>query len=543
MKRFLVDKFASEILDRDIRLFGHWRVTAPALLVFVLSAAVNVIEAAGGAFMFYPDSATYTSPAYIFFHKGTLDGVSLFRMPGYPIFLAPILGLFGSHGVLAMAVIQHAMTTLIAVFVVWIGDEMDRSRRLGLIAGIFSAFAFQLHAYARLPMTEVPFTFTAILGLLFTLRYLRTGESGSFLVAVFLFSIATMIRPVGMFMPLILMIVPAAKVLFPGCSLLATGSTPPCRKKNILHLIAAGAVFACLVSPWMFRNLNVHNYFGLSPTIGVNLYGTVVDSERLIDERSPAIADIKRRWDEYEKTRIARGERPEIKYDWRQHVISLGYYMAATKKPLMEADKVFFQAALDGIKSHPWGYVRLVLRSIYYSFVYTDRAFHYAPGVEAGRASPWYMSHTLPVMENEESRQTLYRIAASYLPNDQNPFVWRQPTFMTPAYGMLTSAYDTIQRRGVYLLFIFVFGLGVAAFLMVKQRNIQWLALFFYLAYVAAIPFLIVPGSPRYRLAADPVIDVITALALIYAVILARRAYVHATGSWQRGRDDASKSG
>ena len=537
MKQLLFGKFASAFLDRNLWLAGRWPVTAPTLFVFALSTVINIIGAAGGAFMFYPDSATYVSPAYIFFHDGTLNGVSLFRMPGYPIFLAPLFGLFGPHAILAMAIVQHAMTTLISVVVVRIGDELDRTRWLGLVAGVFSAFALQIHAYARLPMTEVPFTFISILGLLFALRYLRTGDSAPFLSAVALFCVAAMIRPVGMYMPLVLMAVPVARALFPDCAFFAANDARESRKKNFFHLLAAGALFAVIVTPWMLRNLSVHNYFGLSPTIGVNLYGAVIDSEHLIDERSPAVADIKKRWDEFERIRIARGEPPETRYDWRQHVVSLGYYMAATKKTLMEADKVFLQAAVDGIRAHPWGYFRLVLRSIYHSFVYADPAFRYVPGVETGHAPPSCMPYALPATDNEESRQTLYRIAATYQHDDQNPFVWRQPTFMTPAYGALMSAYYAVQMRGKWLLLIFAFGLGTAAYLTLKQRHLMWIALVVYFAYVAVAPFLIVPGSPRHRLAADPVIDVITALALIHMAVLACRAWAYAAEIWRRGRD------
>ena len=511
-----------QFLLLDIPLFGSMRMGAPTLLVLVLSITVNAVGLGGGAFVYFPDSGLYVGSAYIFFDEGSFRGVSLFRTPAYTAFLAPLLGLFGKYGVLAMATAQHALTTAIPVFVVKIGNDLDDSRWLGLIAGVMAAFGLQLQSYARLPMTEVLYSFFCILGFLYTLLYLRNGKLWPFLLSIALFSVATLVRPSGKLLPFAVMAVPAAQLLFYRWSFLLTGAEAPTRRRNVFYMIAGIAVYMAILTPWMIRNLMLHDHFGLSPTIGVNLYSNTIEYAGIRDNNSAALADIKARFTENEAARIGRGESPQTEFDWSNHLAAFSSYREATGKSHVATDKVFLQASLDAIKAHPLDYVSFVIRGAYKGFIGIVSAVYYIPGFDSNTYPPSYMPFARDVRDNEIPRNTIAGISSAFIPKNQNPFLWRDPTPLTPIYGWLATRYLNVVGHGHIVFGVFLAGLLAATFLMIRHRNILWLAVLIYLAYTALVPYLIVPISPRHRLAADPIIDVVLALACLQGVIIIR---------------------
>jgi hypothetical protein len=146
------------------------------------------------------------------------------------------------------------------------------------------------------------------------------------------------------------------------------------------------------------------------------------------------------------------------------------------------------------------------------------------------------MRRALDPRVNEIPRQTLYDIAGRFAAPEDNPFLWREPTAMTPIHGRLASAYLAINERAAIPVTLFVVGLGVAVWRVVRQRNILWLAVIVYLFYTAVVPFLVVPAAPRHRLPADMVADVVVALAIVHAACLAARLWPAVTAWSAAGR-------
>jgi len=511
-------------LQNEVLLFERWRVAVTTLWILILAGLVNILEAAGGPYIYYPDSANYIDMAYLIFYQESFQNIGTFRVPGYPLFIAPFLGLFGKQAMIAIVIAQHTLAAGISVLVLKIGNELDRSRLLGLIAGIFSSFSLNLHSFARAPMTEVLYVFLATSALLFAMRYLRTGRLKPFAMAALLFSVATMVRPAGKLLPIILMTMPLAKMMFPRWRFLMVEGAVSTWREQMKFIAVAAIISSAVVTPWMFRNLFVHDYFGLSPALGINLYSVVVDVGKFEDPNSPALADIKQRWDEYEATRIARGLPPETKYTWRDHAPAYGYYLAATGKPQQEVDKVFTQAAIDGIKAHPVAYFRHVVRGVFMSLTLSAGAYRFVPGVTDQKYPPAYMPYALPAETfSAQARETLARVSSRYIPEADNPFRWRSPTALSPVFGALSSAYFYLQQQRIAMLLVLFIGVAIGVIRMVKDGTVVWLGLFVYLGYTTVVPILVAQVLARIHIPAEPVMDVFYGIAIISAFSLAVR--------------------
>lgn len=509
-----LQRFHDGFLTRDVRLFARFNVNAPLLVVVALALLVNALQAAAAPFLYYYDSGAYVLSAYRIFFDGSFDTLGLHRVPGYPLFLAPILGVGGRHGMLLMAVAQHAIAVGTTAVVFKICEEMDRTRALAFVAGIFSAFSLQLQSYARLPMSELLYTFLCMLAIFYALRHLRSGGLRPFLIAIFLFSAATMARPGGKLLPVLLLCLPLAQMAFPRWRFLNPAGAVARWQGKIKFALLGGAIYGAVLGPWIVYNLRYHDYFGLVASLGLNLYSITVEYG-IEGKNSVATADIRRRWNEYEAKRISRGEPPETRYTWRNHNPSFGHYLQATGLPINKADEIFLRAALDGIKAHPLTYVRSVVRSIYQTLMWAEPPYRYIQGVKEGDPRPGVMRYAMSTDLLDEAKVNLERIADRYFPGERNPIQWRDANVLTPVYVALSFAYHSIIVHGLPLLLVLVVGISVMIFLTIRENDIRWLVLLAYLGNTVVVSMLVVQAAPRHRLPADPVIDIGYGLAVV----------------------------
>ena len=499
-------------LEWNVSVHGRLVFTGPELLVSFLSGVVNLVVLAGGSALYFPDSANYVLSAYSMFLDGNFH-VGFARTPGYSLFLSPIVGLAGAHAMIAMMTVQHALVVLLSIGVVKIGDQLDRSKALGLVAGVLSAFSLQLAAYANLPMSEVLYAALATWGLLFALRYVRQDHVDQLIAAMVLFSAATVVRPAGQFLAFVLIGFATLRLFIPALlpdASPGTGNGP----KRVKAVASAATVCFTIVTPWIFFNYAHYGFFGLGGNPGLNLYSNTVEYGDFQDGNSPAIADIRRQWEVSEAKSVARGETPEPLSTWRNHWASMTHYMDATGLPMWKADKVFLKAAVDAIKAHPEAYVRHVLENIYRNLVYAEPAYLYLPGLRDGEKGAGFMRYALPVSNLEGPRRNLADAVDRRGLLEVNPIRFNEPTVLTPVYGFLAFAYHSVQLHGTRLLAVFAAGFALAVWNGFRPGGMLWWVVLAYVAYLAFVPMLVVPASPRHRLPADP------AIALLYGTFI-----------------------
>jgi len=471
------------------------------------------------------------SAYHLFFDGGLFENAS--RTPGYPVFLAAIVGLGGPHAMGVMMGAQHLLAATVSIFVVKIGDELDPSRRLGFLAGVLSAFSLQFQSYASFPMTEVLFGFLCTAGLFCTLRYVNANARRMLILAALAFSTATLVRPSGQYLPLLLLALAAARLVRPPWHYLRPARTDraPERLRMWAPLAGAGLVTFTVVSPWMFYNQARVGHFSLGGTFGLNLYSNTVEYGNFWDAESRATKDIQARWNEWEATRVARGEPAETQYTWRNHWPAMGHYTSATGDTIWDADTVFRQAAIDAVAAHPREYARHVLRNVFMLLYHPEPTYRYVPGVREGVEPPFPLTFAWPPEALEPHRAAIADVVAAMGHGEGNSIRFFEPTKFTIVYGWLAAAYHAVMAKGGWLVVLFVVGWILMTARSFGANGLVWLTVLAYVAYLVFVPMLVVPWSPRHRLPADPAIAVLYALALF---AIARGLL--ATGSILRNR-------
>lgn len=133
------------------------------------------------------------------------EGPEVFRVPGYPTFLATVYAVTGYSTKSALAV-QVLLAALICVLVYWIGAEVH-SPRLGMVAAVLLLLNPKPGVHAGQITSEVLFTFLLTLTTLLCVRLLRNPTLRSAVFGGFAFVMLALTRPLGLHLVLIFLAV------------------------------------------------------------------------------------------------------------------------------------------------------------------------------------------------------------------------------------------------------------------------------------------------------------------------------------------------
>lgn len=173
------------------QLAVFFRVALPVWLVCInyhLLFALSIKTAVSN------DSIGYYGMARAFLVEPYFQGIIITRTPGYPLFLAAVLHLFGDT-VRGIALIQHfalASTSLITIWALW--DRLPR--RWVIIAGLLAGSAPAITPTANILWTEAWFSVLGSWALLLASCYRR--RLAYLALAGVCAGLATMIRPNGL---------------------------------------------------------------------------------------------------------------------------------------------------------------------------------------------------------------------------------------------------------------------------------------------------------------------------------------------------------
>jgi len=250
-------------------------VIAPGALslrmMLVIWAAAAVVRLANIAAMplepellLADDAWLYWANARSLLEYGTFaDTASAGRMPGYFLFLAGLMGVFGPS-LFAVLAVQALLDSVTCVVVGMIGARLSVS--IGLVAGLLAAIWPNLVVTSTLVLTDSFFMLPFTAMLYASVRFLETGSvrwtawTGLFLGA------AILVRAVAQYLPLAVVLLVVA--------------VPLLRERNWRRGLFAGLAFMVAVAlplaPWLHRNVSQHDALVLTSQGGMHLLYWVV---------------------------------------------------------------------------------------------------------------------------------------------------------------------------------------------------------------------------------------------------------------------------
>ena len=255
--------------------------------------------------------------------------------PGYAVFLAGVLRV-SDLDTAAVAFVQHGLGLAVGVLVYFLGRRLF-GPLVGLTAALATVLDGELATYEHAVMTEALFTFLLVgaIGLLVlgVARYPWQTAAGFGL----LLGLATLVRPVGLPLPLVLLIVPAA-VSF--------------SKRLRLTGIAVAGV-AVLLLPVMLWNARTYGLFGLTASLQRSMLNPIEAApDRLLAKRGsgdPLLGRV--------KATISHHPTPA----W---VGPYGRVQERFHLSNAQLDPLLTRVARDFVLADPWGYLGHTLQQL-----------------------------------------------------------------------------------------------------------------------------------------------------------------------------------
>jgi hypothetical protein len=267
---------ATSDVDRWTIAFRRRRVD---WLIFAVFLATCAVLDAHGIEHTQPDTHTYVQPAENLlagagFATRTAAGAlhpEFIRTPLYPLYLAAFLGIFGSAGMMASIWFQRIAWGLIMVLAFpGIGEGTRRPARVLCAVGkALCLLSPQTLVNASTLMSDLSFACLVALGLHATTRAMREGGGAAAVGAGLSLGLATLTRPVGKLLPLVIAAVWLISAWWPATGrderplALRWGRT----RIVVVFLIAAMA----LPLGWSARNWQLSGHFTLTPFFGANI--------------------------------------------------------------------------------------------------------------------------------------------------------------------------------------------------------------------------------------------------------------------------------
>jgi 4-amino-4-deoxy-L-arabinose transferase-like glycosyltransferase len=208
----------------------------PLGLVLVAAAGIRAVWWSLGLPPFLdPDSWGYFVPGYDLLTSGQLT-VGLRRTPGYALFSAGVLGVFGRDSLMPLLGVQHLIGVVTAGLTYLLGRVLF-GRMTALLAGLLVALDGALLLLEHNVMTEALSAFWLVAGCLLLVLGLRLDRTVLVFLAGLALGILTIIRPTGQVMLLPPLV---------GCLLVG--------RRRWLNAALLFVGFALLAAPWMARN-------------------------------------------------------------------------------------------------------------------------------------------------------------------------------------------------------------------------------------------------------------------------------------------------
>ena len=211
--------------------------------------------------VFEPDTNSYLYPAYnlLKIRFFSADGVNAmyYRVPGYSIFLAAILGIFND---LYVVCIMQIILIMGAAFLIYKSVLLyTKNELLSLIAMILFCLEINLYIYAAAILTEILFLFLITLSIyLFCLWRQEPKRLAPFFGLSLAVMASLLVKPAMIYLAFLICIVLVFAVCF--------------KKISLKHVFVYMALFVIVFGAWSFRNYIHSGHFVYSTIRNVQFY-------------------------------------------------------------------------------------------------------------------------------------------------------------------------------------------------------------------------------------------------------------------------------
>ncbi len=232
------------------------------------------------------DSGDYSTIAVNLMEEGAYSSMesgtkkpNFRRTPAYPLFLVLIYSVFGSANYTMVALVQVLIGTVSVILLYRILVKLT-DPWIGFLGALVFALDPVSAIYANTVLTETLFTFFLVSGAYLFLSGIGSDSLWRYWFAGLVFGLAALARPIGLFLPLVL-IVP---ILYRYRNNLL-------RSLPVAGVLLLGSVL--MTAPWFIRNFQVGNTIIFSSTTGYNMLfyrGTAVLA--MEEDRDPRSEEI-----------------------------------------------------------------------------------------------------------------------------------------------------------------------------------------------------------------------------------------------------------
>jgi hypothetical protein len=404
-----------------------------------------------------PDSRMYVSLAQgllqhgTFCHSDNPMALNVVRVPGYPFFLASVLWLF-QGSLLAIVITQILLDSLSCVLIYYLSDSVLAGT--GFISGALAALNMGMITYSHFILTDSLFVFIFIIILLVMFTFMGKPDWKLTIVLGVMTGIASLIRPVVIYLPVVLTIFLFIYFLIEKRYSLF---------KAISLIILMGSVFVLTLSPWLIRNYIHYGRFQLMAQSGKHMLRFVVPLVWQYSKGIPLVEGIK-------QASIAFSERAETEG------------MDLKKTSPFEKSDFQVKVAIDLLRKEP----KSAILKAWFSGIAKNI---FAPAIT-----------DLSYLLNIERPHLLY--------TREKTFIQRAKDFLQNMQGLFRCAVVASTVVLILTRFLQLWGL----ILMVRHR--VWYGAFLLLIILY---FLIISGPvgyARYRLPFEPLLIILLAIAI-----------------------------
>ncbi|MCC7368886.1 MAG: glycosyltransferase family 39 protein [Chloroflexi bacterium] len=305
-------------------------------LILLVAVAIRVAFTFRVPVFLLRDSVSYFLPAWDLLNGYGFD-ISVRRTPTYPLFLVGSMALFGEE-LQAIAFAQHLLGVACAVLVYILGRQTV-GRVAGLIAALITAANGALLISEHYLMPETVLIFLLLLTFVVFLWAMRSGRRPAFFGAGLLLGLSLLCKPV-------------AQVLIPVLPFVLLVNERSLRR-IVLPTILIGVGLASVMLPWMIRNQLEHGSLTAAGALGQTLLARTAKHDtgfKWYDEKQ---ADIYERREGIARQLVQNGVRQRLS----DGVI---YRRVQDRFGMTDAEINGFMRVLatDVILENPWYYLR-----------------------------------------------------------------------------------------------------------------------------------------------------------------------------------------
>ena len=215
-------------------------------------------------------------------NNSTLDTL---RTPGYPLFIWAIYLIFGIkfHIVLFIQIFIN----LASIYILYLIGGNVFNKKIGFIAALLFSLELDHLYFVYSLLTETLFIFLFLLSSLYFIYFFKKGKQLYLILSSILLGLATLVRPIAMFLPFILIF---------GLLIYQIRYKSLNFKDSLRYIFLIIFFFSLTISPWLIRNYSRYGYAQLSSISGNNLLNCNV-AITIQNSENRSILDVRRELD------------------------------------------------------------------------------------------------------------------------------------------------------------------------------------------------------------------------------------------------------